>query len=54
MVMFYHQLENHHHLMETLLVLWSGLGTSEEGPGGDDGGLRQSLGWGRGTVPGRS
>ena len=33
MVMFYHQLENHHHLMEALLVLWSGWGASEEGPG---------------------
>ena len=31
MVVFYHQLENHHHLMEALLVLWSGWGASEEG-----------------------
>lgn len=24
MVMFHHQLEKHHHLMEALLVLWGG------------------------------
>ena len=55
MVVFYHQLENHHHLMEALLVLWSGWGASEEGQGrGMAGGLWRSLGWGRGTVPGRS
>ena len=48
MVVFYHQLENHHHLMEARLVLWSGWGASEEGQGrGMAGGLWRSLGWGR-------
>lgn len=42
-VIFHHQLEKHHHLVEALLVLWGG-----EGQGG---GVSRGLGWE--GIPGR-